>query len=198
MNAARSRRQNPRSLVGEYAPSADDQRHRLVVGYVWDIPTGSGLSGWTGALLTGWQISGIGIFNSGSPIFINQDGDTLNVDSEEIRPNLVAGQDPTLPEGERSLSRWFNTAAFTRATTTYGTSPRNPVVGPGRNVVDLSLAKSFRVQNGHQLQLRAEAFNAFNWVNWNNPNGTLGNTNFGIISSTGAAREMQLSLKYQF
>ena len=28
--------------------------------------------------------------------------------------------------------------------------------------------------------------------------GTLGNTNFGIISSAGAAREMQLSLKYLF
>jgi hypothetical protein len=43
-----------------------------------------------------------------------------------------------------------------------------------------------------------EAFNALNWVNWNNPNGTLGNSNFGIISAAGAAREMQLSLKYTF
>ena len=43
LNASRGRRQNPRSLEGEYAPSADDQRHRLVVGYVWDIPFGSSL-----------------------------------------------------------------------------------------------------------------------------------------------------------
>ena len=57
-----------------------------------------------GALLKGWQLSGLGIFNSGSPIFINQDGDTLNVDSEEIRPNLVAGQDPTLPSDERTTA----------------------------------------------------------------------------------------------
>jgi hypothetical protein len=35
-------------------------------------------------------------------------------------------------------------------------------------------------------------------VNWGNPNGTLGNSNFGIISSAAAAREMQLSLKYTF
>jgi len=198
LNASRGRRQNPRSLEGEYAQSADDQRHRLVVGYVWDIPFGSGLTGVAGALLKGWQFSGLGIFNSGSPIFINQDGDTLNVDSEEIRPNLVSGQDPTLPSDERSLARWFKTAAFTRATVTYGTSPRNPVVGPGRKVVDLSLAKSFRVQNGQQIQFRVEAFNGFNWVNWGNPNGTLGNSNFGIISSAAAAREMQLSLKYSF
>jgi hypothetical protein len=198
LNASRARRQNPRSLEGEYGPSADDQRHRLVLGYVWDIPFGDSLTGFTGALAKGWQISGIGIFNSGSPLFINQDGDTLNVDSEEIRPNLVAGQDPTLPSDERSISRWFNTAAFARATTTYGTSTRNPVVGPGRKVLDISVAKSFRLNAGQQLQFRAEAFNAFNWVNWGNPNGTLGNTNFGIISSAGAAREMQLSLKYLF
>jgi hypothetical protein len=169
-----------------------------VVGYVWDIPFGSGLSGITGVLLKGWQLSGLGIFNSGSPIFINQDGDTLNVDSEEIRPNLVAGQDPTLPDDERTLARWFNTAAFARATVTYGTSPRDPVVGPGRKVVDLSLAKVFQVPNGHRVQFRIEAFNGFNWVNWNNPNGTLGNANFGVISSAGAAREMQVSLKYLF
>ena len=134
LNASRGRRQNPRSLEGEYAASADDQRQRLVVGYVWDVPFGSSLTGVSGLLLKGWQVSGIGIFNSGSPIFINQDGDTLNVDSEEIRPNLVAGQNPTLPSDERAESRWFNTAAFTRATLTYGTSPRNPIVGPGPQV----------------------------------------------------------------
>jgi hypothetical protein len=198
LNAARSRRQNPRSLEGEYAPSADDQRHRLVLGYVWDLPFGESLTGFTGALVKGWQFAGLGIFNSGSPIFINQDGDTLNVDSEEIRPNFVAGQDPALPESERTLARWFNTAAFARATTTYGTSTRNPLVGPGRKALDLSLAKSFRLPNRHQFQFRVEAFNALNWVNWNNPNGTLGNSNFGVISGAAAAREMQLSVKYIF
>ena len=198
LNASRGRRQNPRSLEGEYARSADDQRHRLVASYVWNIPFGSSLTGVTGAFLKGWQLSGIGIFNSGSPIFINQDGDTLNVDSEEIRPNLVAGQDPTLPGDQRSLNRWFNTSAFTRAAVTYGTSPRNPVVGPGRKAVDLSLAKAFQMPNRRQIQFRVEAYNAFNWVNWGSPNGTLGNSNFGIISSASAGREMQVSLKYMF
>ena len=198
LNASRSRRQNPRSLEGEYAPSADDQRQRLVIGYVWDIPFGSDKTGLVGLLVKGWQLSGLGIFNSGSPVYINQDGDTLNVDSEEIRPNLVAGQNPELPSDERTIARWFNTAAFARATTTYGTSQRNPVVGPGRKVFDISLAKFFPMTHGQQLQFRIEAFNAFNWVNWGNPNGSLGNSNFGIISSAQAAREMQLSLKYVF
>jgi hypothetical protein len=48
---------------------------------VWDIPFGSNLTGLSSALLKGWQFSGIATLSSGSPIFINQDGDTLNVDS---------------------------------------------------------------------------------------------------------------------
>lgn len=110
----------------------------------------------------------------------------------------MSGQDPELSESERSIARWFNTAAFVRATRTYGTSPRNPVVGPGRKVVDLSVAKSLSLRSGQQLQFRVEAFNAFNWVNWNNPNGSLGNASFGVISGAAAAREMQLSLRYMF
>lgn len=198
LNASRARRQNPRDISTEWGPSADDIRHRLVVGYVWDIPFGAGLTGVAGALLKGWQFSGIATLQSGSPIFIGQDGDTLNTDSEDIRPDLVPGADPNLPGSERSISRWFNTAAFTRATVTYGTSPRNPVVGPGRWNLDVSLAKSFQIRNGQRLQFRWEAFNALNTVNWGNPNGTLGNSNFGVISSALAAREMQVSLKYLF
>lgn len=198
LNASRARRQNPRDLSAEWGPSADDIRNRLVIGYVWEIPFGSGLTGVTGALVKGWQFSGIATFQSGSPIFISQDGDALNTDSEDIRPNLVSGEDPNLSGSERSISKWFNTAAFTRATVTYGDSQRNPVVGPGRKVVDMSLAKSFPMTHGHRLQFRWEVFNALNTVNWNNPNGVLGNSNFGIISGAAAAREMQVSLKYLF
>ena len=110
----------------------------------------------------------------------------------------MAAQNATLPADQRSLNRWFNTSAFTRATVTYGTSPRNPVVGPGRKAVDLSLAKAVQMPNGRQIQFRVEAYNAFNWVNWGNPNGTLGNSNFGIISSASAGRETQVSVKYVF
>jgi hypothetical protein len=199
LNASRARRQNPRDTSTEYAPSADDVRNRLVVASVWDIPFGSNLTGVSSALLKGWQLSGIATLSSGSPIFINQDGDPLNVDSEEIRPNLIAGQDPMLRSSDRTVGLWFNTAAFSRAAVTYGNSPRNPVVGPGLKVLDLSLAKSFRVLQGQQLQLRWEAFNAFNTPQWGNPNGTLGNVNFGVISSTRVNnREMQFSVKYVF
>ncbi len=110
----------------------------------------------------------------------------------------MPGQDPKLPGSDRTIERWFNTAAFSRATQTYGTSPRNPVVGPGRKLLDVSLAKSFAIAGEHRVQFRWDVFNALNTVNWNNPNGTLGNANFGRITSAQAAREMQLSIRYSF
>jgi hypothetical protein len=59
--------------------------------------------------------------------------------------------------------------------------------------------EAVRFRRDAQREFRWEAFNAFNTPQWGNPNGTLGNSNFGIISSTRQNnREMQISLKYTF
>jgi hypothetical protein len=189
------------------ASSRYDIRHSLVVGYVWDLPFGSSLTGVAGALLKGWSFSGIATLRSGSPLFVDQDGDTLNTDPagitssssyNEIRPDLVPGQNPILPGSERTVQRWFNTAAFTRATVTYGNSPRNPVVGPGDKALDIAIGKSFQVREGQRLEFRLEAFNSTNTPQFNNPNTTMGNANFGRITGAGTQREAQLALKYVF
>jgi outer membrane receptor protein involved in Fe transport len=207
LNGSRSRRQNPRDQGPERANSNDDVRQRLVVGYVWEIPFGKNLTNpILSTALKGWQFSGIVTLSAGSPVHITQDGDVLNTDpsggtNNEIRPNLVDGQDPNLPTGDRTIARWFNTAAFARATQTYGTSYRNPVIGPGLKTLDLSLSKSFEVGWGHRVQFRWEAFNALNTAQFANPDGTLGSSTFGEISGTRSGynnREMQLSLKYLF
>jgi hypothetical protein len=205
LNNTRARRQNPRGGTdSEWADSTLDIRHRLVVGWVWEVPFGSKLTGISGVLLKGWQLSGIGTVQSGSPIFITQDGDALNTDPTtdsttymEIRPNLVPNQDPNQPAAGRDFAHWFNTAAFSRATVTYGNSPRNPVVGPGRKTFDISLAKSFPIRRGQQIQFRVEAFDAFNTPLWGDPNGILGNSSFGQITSA-TNREMQIGLRYAF
>ena len=68
------------SLCCVYALAAEGQPAA-----VWDIPFGRNLTGLTGGLLKGWQLSGIGTLESGTPVFIGQDGDTLNVDHSGIR-----------------------------------------------------------------------------------------------------------------
>jgi hypothetical protein len=210
LNANRALSQNPRCLrCNMRADSADDQRQSLVTGYAWTTPFGSSLKALPGAILKGWMWGGILTLRSGSPIFISQSGDNLNIDPSgpatgtysynEDRPNNVAGQSPLLSGSQRSVSRWFNTAAFTRALVTYGTAPRNPVVGPGISTLDMSLSKAFRVREKHQVQFRWEAFNSLNKPQLGNPGGVLGMSSFGVITGTSKNnREMQLALKYTF
>ena len=201
LNGARSLAQDPRALRSNMrADSADDLRHSLVIGFVWDLPGTSGFRGLTGAVLGGWRFGGIVTLRSGQPVLVTQDGDTLNTDNQnDIRPNSAPGVSPYLPSSERSVERWFNTAAFTRATVTYGTAPRNPVVGPGTRTADLSMMKTFRITEGQGLEFRWEAFNALNTPQFANPGGVLGSTNFGRVTSTRINnREMQVALKYVF
>ena len=83
-------------------------------------------------------------------------------------PTAVQGVSPRLEK--RTADAWFNTSAFTRSTT-YGTAPRNPVVGPGLHTLDLSFSKAFRMpfKEEHALLFRAEMFNISNTPQLSNP-----------------------------
>jgi outer membrane receptor protein involved in Fe transport len=199
INAGGCTCQNPRNRgKAERASSVLDQRQRVVIGYVWEVMAGKQFSrGWN-AIAGGWSVGGVVTLASGFPVNVGQSGDTWNADALWPRPNLVPGQTATLDD--RTPTRWFNTDAFSRSTT-YGTSPRNPIVGPGLHTFDLSASKAFRMpyREAHQLLFRVELFNAFNTPQFGNPGASLGTGTFGRITSTAADnRQIQLALKYSF
>ena len=107
----------------ERAASIYDQRHRLVLSYVWEIPFAKSWKGPQGLVLGGWSVGGIITMASGRPFNILQSGDTWNNDALWPRPNAVEGAAPRLED--RTATAWFNTNAFARSTT-YGTSPALP------------------------------------------------------------------------
>lgn len=181
----------------ERADSINDIRHRLVVGHVWDLP-GADLTGPARFLLGGWQFGGIITLQSGSPFNITQSGDTQNVEfAGWSRPHVISGRSPDISNKDPFL--WFDPAAFTRSVGEFGTSPRNPVVGPGLNTFDLSFSKSFPVREGHSVLFRTEFFNAFNTPQFGQPGGVLGTGAFGRVTGTRADnRQIQLALKYIF
>lgn len=191
--------QNPRNRgKAERAASVYDQRHRLVVGYVWELPFAKSSTGAPGFLLRGWQFGGIVTLASGRPFNIVQSGDTWNADALWPRPNSIPGASPIL--SDKTADRWFDTNAFTRSTT-YGTTPRNPVVGPGLHTFDMSFSKAFRIPSmeSHSVLFRAEMFNTFNSPQLNNPGGTLGTGTFGRVTGTAADnRQVQFALRYSF
>jgi hypothetical protein len=179
--------------------STGDIPHNLVAGFVWDLPWGGGRRyqphGVAGALLNGWQLSGIGTWQSGVPVAVTQ---VTNFNAfagfGTQRPNRLA--DPTLPSSERTTSRWFDTDAFQVAPQfTIGTSSRNPVRGPGYANLDVALIKHMPFAGAHSLELRLEAFNLTNTPPLGAPNAVLGAPGFGSITSAGDPRVIQLGLK---
>jgi len=176
-----------------------DQRHNLTLGYVWQLPKFAKNGTAVKLLANGWALNGLVQLASGNPYDVLQSTDGQNTDNQWQRPNRVPGS--KLSVENRSIDQWFNTAAFTESTLTFGTSKRNPLVSPTTKVVNLAMMKNFAMPFNeiHQLQIRFEAFNAFNTPQWSTPDANLGDSTFGQITSTKSNnRELQLAVKYFF
>lgn len=70
--------------------------------------------------------------------------------------------------------------------------------GPGYENWDLSVFKNFRLKESLKFQLRGRSFNTLNQTNFAGVGTTLGETNYGQITSTGPARVLQLAGKLTF
>ena len=133
----------------DYGLSDFDVDHRLVGSFVYNLPFGSGekfagdATGVKNAVIGGWQVNGIYTWQRGFPITITAaDLGGLNDTFGTNRADLVG--DPNA--GERTVNRWFNTAAFAQpAPGALGNLGRNTERGPGVNNLDLALFKNFPV-----------------------------------------------------
>lgn len=183
---------------GEWAPSSFDHRHQFIASGVYQLPSPPGASGVVGAVLSGWRANAIVIAQAGAPFTVNLGVDRANIGAGPAqRPDQL--RDPNLGAGQRSAARWFDTEAFAMpAAFTFGTAPRNSVIGPGFASLDVALAKTWTVAAGAELELRWEVFNALNRANFDLPNRIYGSANFGRIFAAKSPREMQLGLRLAF
>ncbi len=196
------RLQNRYNMRGERAISADDQAHRFVTSYTWDLPWGPGRrffnshSVWARALGS-WQIGGIAVLRSGLPFGVDSTQNTTDSQGGRQRANRVG--DGRLDRSERTLRRFFDTVAFVNPPQyTFGNSARNVLRAPGLVNFDLMLAKQFSFTERYRLDFRAEAFNLTNTPAFGFPGATVGTPQFGVISSAGDGRQVQLALKFVF
>jgi Carboxypeptidase regulatory-like domain/TonB dependent receptor len=205
--------QNPRNTALDRGRFGLDQRFRFVYNYVWQLPLFQQAKGIQGAVLGGWSLNGIVQLASGFPITVAQSGDSMNTGSAGApRPNIAPGSSVSRVWDSRTLSQWFNTAAFVRAKCNgcagaglfvgplgYGNAGEGLIDSPGLKTWDFSLFKEFRIKESHRLQFRIEAFNLFNTPQFAGPDATLGDAAFGRITTTTIDnREVQFALKYSF
>lgn len=192
--------QNVRNIfdeTGEWAHSSFDHRHQLVASGGYEIPFVPAPR-WVETLLGGWRVNTIVVVQSGAPFTVNLGVDQANIGAGPAqRPDQL--RDANLPRGERSADRWFDADAFVLpAPFTFGSAPRNSVLGPGFANLDLAVAKTWGVGGSSVLELRWEVFNLLNRANFDLPNRIFGTPNFGRIFSAKNPREMQVGVRLAF
>jgi Carboxypeptidase regulatory-like domain len=199
--------QDPNNLKGSRGLASFDQSQRMVLSLLYTTPSVSRHFGFasnvlTRGLLDQWNLGTIVTLASGFPFNVTTGKDNSLTGNNADRPDLVG--DPNLstsrPQSE-VLHEYFNTAAFiANPIGSYGNFGRNVLIGPGTEDVDFTVDKDFPISERlGKLQLRFEFFNFFNHPNFAAPGASLAApTSFGVITSAGDPRIIQLGAKYIF
>jgi hypothetical protein len=227
---------NSYDLAGNKASSNFDQRHSLSLSYIYDLPlqkalynfthfldddptnelskhkgTSTGGGGQPSAvsdfLLRGWQLSGITIFQTGTPFSVINGGSPGGIgvaDNGGVANNFGTGSyadcvgNPNnhVAYGGRFVAQTFgpllyNPSAYVAPRgLTFGNCGRNSLNNPARTNFNISLLKHFKVFGERDLEFRTEAFNVFNHTQFriydlSHP-GNTGNNIIGCYGPTSA------------
>jgi hypothetical protein len=205
--------QNIHNLAAERGPSSYDAKLVNVTSVVYDLPFGRGrqhLGNINRALdlaIGGWEINGINTASTGLPINIyyapTTAGSVSDIGAEYRgqmfqRPN-VSGSAASQSTGQ-SLLTYFGGYTFTTPSvnTPFGNLGRNAFRAPGIAQWDLGITKNFGITEGIRLQFRSEFFNVLNHTNFGPPGNITTSSNFGTITNTLPARQIQFGLKLLF
>jgi len=171
-----------------------------------DCPTASVLprapSRLAESLLNGWQLSGVTIFQSGTPFtvinFGSPDGigtldnaGVANGSGAGSYPDLCGDAHGAIPFGGDNSSSFgpllLNPGAFCAPRgLTFGDAGRNVLRNPRRFNTDLAFLKHFTMREGSSAELRFEFFNVFNNRQFRIFDPTLGNQANNTLSCYGS------------
>lgn len=212
----------PFSPKADRALSSLNVRQILVINGIYAFPS-PGKSGFSSALLGGWQLASIFSASSGVPFTVYVAGRNAPDQSRQTgvqHPDLVAGRKfSSIVTG--NPNGYIDTTAFVLPPAAppgypagsgfYGNAGRNILTGPGLTNIDFSLQKTTRlgIREGTRLEFHADFFNLLNRANFANPRAAqsqvLNATTRAYISGAGqitntvtSSRQIQLGLKLIF
>ncbi len=220
---------NSFDLHSNKASSNFDQRHLLNVSYLYPIsflqpiqqifdwlpkdPT----KGWEAAkpglqlgdlghvLLDHWELSGITVFQSGTPFSLVNNGSPTGVSSPDNAgvangagsgsfPDLIGNIHHAPPAGSDNGNSFgpilLNPGAFAAPRgLTFGSAGRNSLNNPHRTNFDFTMLKHWVPKEGTEIEFRAEAFNVFNHTQFRIYDPVLGNQAQNTVSCYGSESE---------
>ena len=204
---------NPFNLAADKGLATYDVHHMASINATYALPfgrgqrIGNGLSGFAGAIVSGWNVNSIITAQGGFPFSPqlsynpSNNGDTRN----PVRPFVNPAFSGPVILG--TPGKWFDPNAFLAPPNNaanagfYGNLGRNTLRGPGLATWDFSTMKDTRLNERLNLQFRAEIFNLLNRANFNMPNEVaftpsgISPTAGVITSTTTTSRQVQFGLK---
>jgi hypothetical protein len=193
---------NPYNFKQSYGPSSFDQKHMITINHVYELPFGKGHSmlnngGAAGAILGGWQLSGIFRYFTGLPFTAGAAATNADCASCSVVPNIVGT--PVYPGLYGPGQQYLSPLAFALETVdTRGNSGRDNLRGPGVTVYDANLVRKFHLKERFTAEFRLEATNVTNHPEWGNPSATVNTATFGQITTANNPRQAQVAMRLTF
>jgi hypothetical protein len=206
-----------------YAPSDFDRTHVFQSIWVYELPFGHDKrfgrtsSGLIDRLISGWQIGGFGIVESGRPTTVYSNSNDYTLSSIVRTVANCTSCSPHMFHIHRDADTGLLTYLTTDQINKFSTPGPGQFSNVGRNYfrlagyrnLSMSLAKTTRIREGHELELRLEVQNVPNAVHYDEPGSNrYGNPDIGIVDPlivvedgrglTSDPRKMQFSARYTF
>jgi hypothetical protein len=189
--------QNSYDLEAEWGPSDFDVPHRFVS--FWALNLKPLLKTQEAGR---WQLTGVFTAQSGRPFSVFY-GESANYSGTSNGSNRGPGLDrpnqirePRV--GEPSVTKWFDSSAFSPPDKAFGTVARNVLRGDDLVRVDLALTRAQQLSGRLRGEFRMEVFNALNTPHFYLPISDLTNALAGHIVRAYDGRQVQFSARFEF
>jgi hypothetical protein len=187
-------------LRGNRSVSPFDVPQRVIITASYNLPLrNSGRGQFAERAFGDWRLDCLTTLQSGLPFTPVLATNGLNNGGYQLPNRMGTG---TLPSGEASAAKWFNTSLNGASPTLafvvpvpfqYGDSGFDILRGEGLATLNAALSKKYAIGSRIHLQTRIEGMNLFNRTNLALPNAILGLDNSGAVSHTAtASRNIQL------
>jgi outer membrane receptor protein involved in Fe transport len=173
---------NPFQPSGDYGNASFDNRHRVAISAVYDIPFARNMHGFVKKALDGWELAPVFTARTGAPYSI-YDLTNTNAVYTRVIANQAIPLNGNLPGRPSEGTNSFGIFDFSKINV--DESYLNPITGdsdfgpfpagmtgrdtfhtPGTFDLDLGMYKNTRITERATLQLRLEAYNAINHANF--------------------------------
>jgi carboxypeptidase family protein/TonB-dependent receptor-like protein len=212
---------NQNDRRANYGRADFNREHRLVVSYVYELPSPERFHAVVDKLLGGWSVAGVTTIQSGLPLsFTGTNASNVfgtTGDRAQLAPGCGHSNLETFGTMQSRLNNYFNRSCIARnaagtaiwpvigtggSGTGFGNSGVGIAFGPGQNNTDVAVIKRTAIGwlgEAGNFEFRTEFFNAFNTPQFGNPSTNVSSAAFGTISGTSVnPRIIQFGLKVNF